>query len=175
VKTVPVCINTVQHPLPTPARCLKLGQAIGRAIQSYEENLRVLMVGTGGLSHQLDGERAGFINREFDLMCLDKLVTEPGALARYSVAELVELTGSQGIELMMWRRCSRNSASRSPNSSAESALHAAPPPGSSANAPPSGSCKPGTPAPRLTVSFPSPWTGPPRDREDHLQVGSPAH
>lgn len=102
VKTVPVSINTVQHPLPSPARCLKLGQAIGRAIESYDEDLRVLVVGTGGLSHQLDGERAGFINREFDLMCLDKLVTEPEALARYSVPQLVELTGSQGVELMMW-------------------------------------------------------------------------
>lgn len=102
VKTVPISINTVQHPLPTPARCFKLGQAIGRAIESYDEESRVLVIGTGGLSHQLDGERAGFINKEFDLMCLDKLVSEPEALTKYSIPQLVELTGSQGVELMMW-------------------------------------------------------------------------
>ncbi|HZL96420.1 MAG TPA: class III extradiol dioxygenase family protein, partial [Vicinamibacterales bacterium] len=60
VKTVPVAVNTVQHPLPTPARCFKLGHALGRAIASYPEDLRVVVIGTGGLSHQLDGERAGF-------------------------------------------------------------------------------------------------------------------
>lgn len=102
VKTVPIAINTVQHPLPSPARCFKLGQAVGRAIQSCERDLRVLVVGTGGLSHQLDGERAGFINKDFDLMCLDKLVDDPQALTGYSVRQLVELTGTQGVELLMW-------------------------------------------------------------------------
>ena len=59
VRVVPVSVNTVQHPLPSPARCLKFGQAIGRAIASYPEDLRVVVIGTGGLSHQLDGPRAG--------------------------------------------------------------------------------------------------------------------
>jgi protocatechuate 4,5-dioxygenase beta chain len=102
VKVVPVAINTVQHPLPSPARCLKLGRAIGRAIDSYGQNLRVLVMGTGGLSHQLDGERAGFINKEFDMMCLEKLVNEPEALSGYSIPRLVELAGTQGVELLSW-------------------------------------------------------------------------
>ena len=102
VRTVPVCINTVQHPLPSAARCLKLGQAIGRAVASWESDARVLMIGTGGLSHQLDGERAGFINREFDLEFLDKLVTDPSWVTQYSILDLVELTGTQGVELLNW-------------------------------------------------------------------------
>jgi protocatechuate 4,5-dioxygenase beta chain len=102
VKTLPVAINTVQHPLPTPARCYKLGQALGRAIASYPKDLKVVVLGTGGLSHQLDGQRAGFINKEFDLMCLEKIVTEPQALARYSIHDLVKLAGTQGVELIMW-------------------------------------------------------------------------
>ena len=102
VKTIPVVVNTVQHPLPSPKRCLKLGQAIGRAVASYPEASRVLILGTGGLSHQLDGTRAGFINKPFDLMCLDKIVAEPEALTRYSSLDLVELAGAQGVELMNW-------------------------------------------------------------------------
>jgi len=102
VATVPVLVNTVQHPLPSPTRCLKFGRALGRAIESYEENLRILVVGTGGLSHQLDGARAGFINREFDQMCMAKIVEEPDALGAYSIPELVELAGTQGVELLNW-------------------------------------------------------------------------
>jgi protocatechuate 4,5-dioxygenase, beta chain len=102
VKIVPVSINTVQHPLPSVARCLKLGRSIGRALESYEEDLRVLVVGTGGLSHQLDGERAGFINKEFDQLCMEKIVSDPDALARYSIPQLVELSGAQGVELLNW-------------------------------------------------------------------------
>lgn len=102
VKTVPIVINTVQHPLPSAARCLHLGQAVGRAIEAFEQDVKVLIVGTGGLSHQLDGERAGFINREFDMLCMEKLVHDPGALTRYSNRELIELAGSQGIEILMW-------------------------------------------------------------------------
>jgi protocatechuate 4,5-dioxygenase, beta chain len=102
VRTVPIAINTVQHPLPSPARCFKLGQAIGRAIESYAPDVNVLVLGTGGLSHQLDGKRAGFINKEFDLMCLDKLVSDPQALAAYSSLQIVEQAGSQGVELLNW-------------------------------------------------------------------------
>jgi protocatechuate 4,5-dioxygenase beta chain len=102
VRTVPVCINTVQHPLPSAARCLKLGQAIGRAIESFDRDARVVMIGTGGLSHQLDGERAGFINREFDLMFIDKLVTDPAWVTQYTIPKIVELTGTQGVELLNW-------------------------------------------------------------------------
>ena len=102
VKTIPIEVNTVQHPLPSPRRCFHLGQAIGRAIESYDQDLKVLILGTGGLSHQLDGTRAGFINKKFDLMCLEKIVADPEALTGYSVHELVELAGSQGVELLNW-------------------------------------------------------------------------
>jgi protocatechuate 4,5-dioxygenase beta chain len=102
VKIVPIEINTVQHPLPSLARCLKLGQSIGRAVSSYPQDLRVVVVGTGGLSHQLDGTRAGFINKEFDALCLDKIVAEPETLTRYSIHDLVELSGSQGVEFLNW-------------------------------------------------------------------------
>jgi protocatechuate 4,5-dioxygenase beta chain len=102
VTTVPVSINTVQHPLPKASRCYELGHAIGRAIASYARDLKVVVVGTGGLSHQLDGTRAGFINKEFDLMCMEKIVSEPEVLTRYSIPELVELAGAQGVELLNW-------------------------------------------------------------------------
>jgi len=102
VKIVPVEINTVQHPLPSLKRCLELGRSIGRAIESYPRDLRVMVVGTGGLSHQLDGARAGFVNKEFDKLCMDKIVNEPDALTRYSNHELVELSGSQGVEFLNW-------------------------------------------------------------------------
>jgi protocatechuate 4,5-dioxygenase beta chain len=100
--TVPVMVNTVQSPLPSPARCIKFGRALGRAIESWPREQRVLVLGTGGLSHQLDGPRAGFINRDFDLMCMAKIVEAPEELGRYSIAELVEQAGSQGAELVNW-------------------------------------------------------------------------
>ena len=102
VKIVPIAINTVQHPLPSLARCLKLGRSVGRAIESYPENLRVMIVGTGGLSHQLDGKRAGFINKEFDRFCLDNLVGGPEVLTRYSIHDWVEQSGAQGVEFLNW-------------------------------------------------------------------------
>jgi protocatechuate 4,5-dioxygenase beta chain len=102
VRIVPVSINTVQHPLPSVARCLKLGRSIGRAIETYPEDLKVLVVGTGGLSHQLDGPRAGFINKEFDQHCMNELVRNPDSLTRYSIPELVEQAGAQGVELLNW-------------------------------------------------------------------------
>jgi len=102
VRTIPIEINTVQHPLPSTARCLKLGQAVGRAITSYGQDSKVLVVGSGGLSHQLDGKRAGFINKKFDQICLQKIVDEPEALTRYSIPQLVEQAGSQGVELLNW-------------------------------------------------------------------------
>lgn len=102
VRTVPVCINTVQHPLPSAARCFKLGQAIGRAVETWDSDARVVVIGTGGLSHQLDGKRAGFINKKFDLMFMEKLISDPLWVTRYSIMDLVEITGTQGVELLMW-------------------------------------------------------------------------
>jgi protocatechuate 4,5-dioxygenase beta chain len=102
VRMIPISVNTVQFPYPSPARCLKLGQAVARAIESFEEDLTVLIVGTGGLSHQLEGKRAGFINPDFDRFCMNKIVEDPEALARYSATELVRLCGSQGVEILNW-------------------------------------------------------------------------
>jgi protocatechuate 4,5-dioxygenase beta chain len=102
IRTIPIAINTVQHPLPSARRCYKLGQSVGRALASWPEKQNVLVLGTGGLSHQLDGQRAGFINKSFDLMCLDKLVGHPEQLTGYSGAELAEIAGTQGVELLNW-------------------------------------------------------------------------
>ena len=102
VKTIPVCLNTVQHPLPSPSRCYRLGQAIGRAIELYPKDLKVVILGTGGMSHQLDGERAGFINKKFDLMCMEKIVNAPEELAKISMHNLVKEEGAQGAELILW-------------------------------------------------------------------------
>jgi len=102
VQTVPVCINTVQYPLPSAKRCFKLGKALGEAIASWDEDLRVVVIGTGGLSHQLDGKRAGFVNKDFDLAFMESLIHDPEWATKYSIEELVELTGTQGVELLMW-------------------------------------------------------------------------
>jgi protocatechuate 4,5-dioxygenase beta chain len=99
---VPISVNTVQHPLPSAARCLKFGQAIGRAIAKWNAGAKVVVVSTGGLSHQLDGERAGFLNPQFDALCLDALIDDPGRLAKYSVHQIVELAGTQGVEILNW-------------------------------------------------------------------------
>ncbi|OJX68346.1 class III extradiol dioxygenase family protein [Magnetospirillum sp. 64-120] len=105
VRTVPVVQNTVQFPLPSAKRCLAFGRAIRRAIENWDSDARVLIMGTGGLSHQLDGERAGFINKPFDLEFMEKLITDPDWVTQYSIADLVELTGTQGIELLNWLTC----------------------------------------------------------------------
>ena len=102
VRIVPVSINTVQHPLPSVRRCLALGRSVGRAVESFAPDMKVMIVGTGGLSHQLDGKRAGFINRDFDRMCMDKLVSDPDALSRYSIHDIVEQAGAQGVEVLNW-------------------------------------------------------------------------
>jgi protocatechuate 4,5-dioxygenase beta chain len=100
---VPIAINTLQFPIPSARRCFALGEAVGRAIRSWDSNKRVLIMGTGGLSHQLDGERAGFLNRAFDLQFMDSLADgDPRWATQYSMHTLVEKTGTQGIELIMW-------------------------------------------------------------------------
>jgi len=102
VKVVPVCINTVQFPLPSAKRCYALGESVGRAIRSWDGDARVAVLGTGGLSHQLDGQRAGFINKDFDLQFMDSLVQDPTWATRFTTHELVEKAGTQGVELLMW-------------------------------------------------------------------------
>ncbi len=102
VRVVPVCINTVQAPLPSAARCYRLGEAIGRAVAAWPGDERVLVLGTGGLSHQLDGERAGFINKAFDLQFMDSLTRDPRWATQFSTHQLVAQAGTQGVELLMW-------------------------------------------------------------------------
>jgi protocatechuate 4,5-dioxygenase, beta chain len=101
-RVIPLCVNVVQYPPPTGARCFKLGRAIRRAVDKYEEDLRVVIYGTGGMSHQLQGERAGFINREFDTAFLDGMTRDPVALTRITHTEYMRQAGSEGIELVMW-------------------------------------------------------------------------
>lgn len=102
MKVIPVCLNVEQHPMPSPKRCFDLGKAMGKAIESYDKDLKVVVLGTGGLSHQLDGQRAGFINKKFDLECMEKIVHHPEELTKYSIRDLVEIAGAQGPELIMW-------------------------------------------------------------------------
>jgi protocatechuate 4,5-dioxygenase beta chain len=102
IATVPLVINTVQHPLPSPRRCYNLGKALGKAIESYPEDLKVVILGTGGLSHQLDGERAGFINKKFDQLCMEKIVNDPEYFLDMSIHELVKEAGAQGAEFILW-------------------------------------------------------------------------
>jgi protocatechuate 4,5-dioxygenase beta chain len=99
---VPLCVNVVQYPPPTGARCFKLGQAIRRAVESFEQDLRVVIYGTGGMSHQLQGERAGLINRDFDKAFLDGMTKDPLALTRITHTEYMREAGSEGVEMVMW-------------------------------------------------------------------------
>jgi protocatechuate 4,5-dioxygenase beta chain len=99
---IPILVNVVQYPVPSGRRCFALGRAIRRAVERYDEPLDVQIWGTGGMSHQLQGPRAGLINREWDSRFLDRLVDEPAALAEVPHVEYVREAGSEGIELVMW-------------------------------------------------------------------------
>ena len=101
-RVIPLCVNVVQYPVPTGNRCLRLGEAIGRAISTYPGNERVVVFGTGGLSHQISGERAGLINTEFDSHFLDLLVSDPNAAAAIPHIDFVREAGAEGIEMIMW-------------------------------------------------------------------------
>ena len=99
---IPFAVNVVQYPVPSGRRCFALGQAIRRAVESFDAPLNVQIWGTGGMSHQLQGPRAGLINREWDNRFLDRLIAEPAALAQVPHIEYVREAGSEGIELVMW-------------------------------------------------------------------------
>jgi hypothetical protein len=101
-RVIPFAVNVVQYPPPSGNRCYQLGKALRRAIDSFDEDLKVQVWGTGGMSHQLQGARAGLINREFDQRFLDRMVDDPEALARIGHLEYVRDAGSEGIELVMW-------------------------------------------------------------------------
>jgi len=102
VKVIPFAVNVVQYPPPTGHRCYMLGKAIRRAIDTFAAPLRVAIFGTGGMSHQLQGPRAGLINSGFDLAFLDELVTSPQTLASRPHIDYVREAGSEAIELVMW-------------------------------------------------------------------------
>jgi protocatechuate 4,5-dioxygenase, beta chain len=99
---IPFAVNVVQYPVPSGRRCFQLGQAIRRAVRSFDRPLNVQIWGTGGMSHQLQGPRAGLINREWDTRFLDRLIEDPAGLAQVPHIEYVREAGSEGIELVMW-------------------------------------------------------------------------
>jgi protocatechuate 4,5-dioxygenase, beta chain len=99
---IPFAVNVVQYPVPSGRRCLNLGKAIRKAIESFDKDLNVQIWGTGGMSHQLQGPRAGLINKEWDNAFLDRLIDDPEGLAAMSHLEYVREAGSEGIELVMW-------------------------------------------------------------------------
>ncbi|HPP84106.1 MAG TPA: class III extradiol dioxygenase subunit beta [Rubrivivax sp.] len=99
---IPFAVNVVQYPVPSGRRCYALGQAIRRAVERWDGPLDVQIWGTGGMSHQLQGPRAGLINAAWDQRFLDRLVAEPASLAQMPHVEYVREAGSEGIELVMW-------------------------------------------------------------------------
>jgi protocatechuate 4,5-dioxygenase beta chain len=101
-KIIPFAVNVVQYPVPSGRRCFELGKAIRKAVESFDEDLNVQIWGTGGMSHQLQGPRAGLINREWDNAFLDRLIADPEDLANMPHIDYVREAGSEGIELVMW-------------------------------------------------------------------------
>lgn len=99
---IPFAVNVVQYPVPSGRRCFNLGRAIRKAVERYDAPLKVQIWGTGGMSHQLQGPRAGLINAEWDNRFLDRLIAEPEQLAQVPHIEYVREAGSEGIELVMW-------------------------------------------------------------------------
>jgi protocatechuate 4,5-dioxygenase beta chain len=102
VRVLPIAINVIQHPVPTALRCWKLGRALRAAIDAYPTGERIVVVGTGGMSHQLHGERAGFMSRVFDEGFLDAIESDPLALTRISRRDYMDRAGAEAIELIMW-------------------------------------------------------------------------
>ncbi len=99
---IPFAVNVVQYPVPSGQRCFNLGKAIRKAVECFDQDLNVHIWGTGGMSHQLQGARAGLINREFDNKFLDRLIADPAGLAAVPHIDYVREAGSEGIELVMW-------------------------------------------------------------------------
>ena len=116
---IPFAVNVVQYPAPSGQRCLNLGKAIRKAVESYDEDLNVQIWGTGGMSHQLQGPRAGLINKEFDAAFMDRMIADPEGQAAVPHIDYVREAGSEGIELVMWliARGAMSDLSRSANGS----------------------------------------------------------
>ncbi len=102
VAAVPVEVNVLQHPLPTARRCWRLGQAIRRAVDSYDQDIKVAIIGTGGMSHQLTGPNFGAMNPDEDLDFLERIESDPESLAGLTHQAMMEKFGVEGIELIMW-------------------------------------------------------------------------
>ena len=102
VRVIPLSVNVVQYPAPTGHRCYALGKAIKKAVESWHEDLKVVIFGTGGMSHQIQGPRAGLINTEFDTAFLDGLADDPERLANIPPLEYLRDAGAEAIELVMW-------------------------------------------------------------------------
>jgi protocatechuate 4,5-dioxygenase beta chain len=101
-RVIPLAVNVIQYPAPTGHRCFMLGKAIKRAVESWEEDLKVVIFGTGGMSHQIQGPRAGLVNKEFDNAFLDGLSRDPERLAQIPPLEYLRDAGAEAIELVMW-------------------------------------------------------------------------
>ena len=101
-RVIPFAVNVVVYPPPSGQRCFRLGKAIRRAVEAFDEDLNVQIWGTGGMSHQLQGQRAGLINREFDADFLARLQSDPEGLAKMPHLDYLQNAGSEGIELVMW-------------------------------------------------------------------------
>ena len=99
---VPLQVGVLQAPMPSAGRCYRLGKALRRAIESYPEDISVAVLATGGLSHQVHGERAGFNNPDWDHEFLDLLESDPEALVRLPLAEFARRGGYEGAEVIMW-------------------------------------------------------------------------
>lgn len=99
---IPFAVNVVVYPPPSGNRCYQLGKAIRKAIESYDDDLNVQIWGTGGMSHQLQGPRAGLINAEFDKQFMDDLIDNPGKAAAIPHIEYMRYAGSEAVELVMW-------------------------------------------------------------------------
>jgi len=102
VASVPIAVNVLQHPLPTARRCWRLGQAIRRAVESYPADFRVVIIGTGGMSHQLTGPNFGQMQADNDQDFLDRIERDPESLTNITHQELMNRFGVEGIELIMW-------------------------------------------------------------------------
>ena len=101
-KVIPLCVNVIQYPSPTGNRCYQLGKAIRKAVESFDEDIKVAIFGTGGMSHQLQGERAGLVNSEFDVAFLDDLTQNVERVVSIPHVEYLREAGSEGAELVMW-------------------------------------------------------------------------
>jgi protocatechuate 4,5-dioxygenase beta chain len=102
VRVIPLAVNVIQYPAPTGHRCYMLGKALKKAVESWDEDLKVVIFGTGGMSHQIQGPRAGLVNKPFDTAFLDGLSRDPEALVKIPPLEYLREAGNEAIELVMW-------------------------------------------------------------------------